>query len=62
MGKETERTMNLTKLVKTGRVEPIVVEDEKSPTGKMLVGWRRKACSRKHGVWKLRVPRPWGGV
>lgn len=48
--------MDLSKLIKAGRVEPIL---EDRGEYQMVVGYRRPAKSRKRGSWTLREPRPY---
>jgi hypothetical protein len=48
--------MDLSKLIKSGRVEPIL---EDRGEYQMVVGYRRPAKSRKRGSWTLREPRPY---
>lgn len=49
--------MNLSTLIKRGRLDPILETD---PHGiEMLVGWRRKDGSRKLGAFTLRRPQAW---
>jgi hypothetical protein len=49
--------MNITHLIRKGKLEPITVNDRYGVT--MLIGWRRKGRSRKHGEFSLKRPSVW---
>lgn len=50
--------MNIDRLINRGRLLPIKKTDSASPTGWMLVGYRRKSSSRKSGQeFYLKTPR-----
>lgn len=49
--------MNITHLIRKGRMDPITETDRHGVT--MLVGWQRKGGSRKRGYFTLKKPQVW---
>ena len=49
--------MNLTNLIRKGHLLPVTKPDAHGIP--MLIGWKRKPNSRKHGEWTLKKPTVW---